>query len=146
MTPLFDAHLRPVAFFDGTYLFDIDNEWIAFHDRGQMFARGGRWLGPFNDGTCQDHDGMAVAWLAGSQPATGMKPARPMNPRLPLHPKRPLRPRTPLPPPPPLTPGGGGSKRSWAHWQGKDPEADKEVTRETAQSHMARIKAMLAGG
>ncbi|MEO5813089.1 MAG: UvrD-helicase domain-containing protein [Rhodanobacter sp.] len=32
------------------------------------------------------------------------------------------------------------------HWQGKDPEADKEVTRETAESHMAKIKAMLAGG
>ncbi len=32
------------------------------------------------------------------------------------------------------------------HWQGKDPEADKEVTRETAESHMARIAAMLAGG
>ncbi|HEY9512181.1 MAG TPA: UvrD-helicase domain-containing protein [Rhodanobacter sp.] len=32
------------------------------------------------------------------------------------------------------------------HWQGKDPEADKEVTRETAESHMARIKAMLADG
>ncbi len=31
------------------------------------------------------------------------------------------------------------------HWQGKDPEADKEMTRETAESHMARIKAMLAG-
>ena len=28
------------------------------------------------------------------------------------------------------------------HWQGKDPEADKEVTRETAESHMARIKAI----
>jgi ATP-dependent DNA helicase Rep len=32
------------------------------------------------------------------------------------------------------------------HWQGKDPEADKEVVRETAQSHMAKIAAMLAGG
>ena len=30
------------------------------------------------------------------------------------------------------------------HWQGKDPEADKEVTRETAESHMAKIAAMLA--
>jgi ATP-dependent DNA helicase Rep len=30
------------------------------------------------------------------------------------------------------------------HWQGKDPEADKEVVRETAQSHMAKIAAMLA--
>jgi ATP-dependent DNA helicase Rep len=32
------------------------------------------------------------------------------------------------------------------HWQGKDPEADKEAVRESAESHMARIKAMLAGG
>ena len=30
------------------------------------------------------------------------------------------------------------------HWQGKDPDADKEAVRETAESHMARIKAMLA--
>ena len=30
------------------------------------------------------------------------------------------------------------------HWQGKDPEADQEVTRETAQSHMQKIAAMLA--
>ena len=32
------------------------------------------------------------------------------------------------------------------HWQGKDPEADIATTRETAQSHMAKIKAMLADG
>jgi ATP-dependent DNA helicase Rep len=32
------------------------------------------------------------------------------------------------------------------HWQGKDPEADREAVRESAESHMARIKAMLAGG
>ena len=31
------------------------------------------------------------------------------------------------------------------HWQGKDPEADKEAVRETAESHMAKIAAMLAG-
>ena len=30
------------------------------------------------------------------------------------------------------------------HWEGKDPEADAQVTRETAQSHMAKIAAMLA--
>ena len=30
------------------------------------------------------------------------------------------------------------------HWQGKDPEADKQAVHETAESHMARIKAMLA--
>jgi ATP-dependent DNA helicase Rep len=29
------------------------------------------------------------------------------------------------------------------HWDGKDPAADKEVVREAAQSHMARIAAML---
>ncbi|MGA7440277.1 MAG: UvrD-helicase domain-containing protein [Luteibacter sp.] len=31
------------------------------------------------------------------------------------------------------------------HWDGQDPEADAEVKKETAESHMARIKAMLAG-
>ncbi len=31
------------------------------------------------------------------------------------------------------------------HWDGKDPEADAVVVRETAQSHMAKIAAMLAG-
>ena len=30
------------------------------------------------------------------------------------------------------------------HWQGKDPETDKQAVRETAESHMARIEAMLA--
>jgi ribosomal protein S18 acetylase RimI-like enzyme len=124
MTPLFDAKLRTVAFFDGTYLFDADNEWIAFAEHGHVFARGGRWLGAFKDGTCQDQDGQAVAFLAGSQPATGMKPARPMNPRLPLHPKRPLRPRMPLPPPYPLQPAGGWSKLSWAQWLGTEPVAE----------------------
>ena len=124
MTPLFDANLRPVAFFDGTYLFDLESEWLAFAEHGHVFARGGRWLGAFKDGTCQDHDGLAVAFLAGSQPTTGMKPARPMNPRLPLHPKRPLRPRTPLPPPYPLQPAGGWSKLTWAQWLGKEPVAE----------------------
>jgi len=32
------------------------------------------------------------------------------------------------------------------HWDGKDPEADAEVKMETAATHMARIRAMLAGG
>lgn len=31
------------------------------------------------------------------------------------------------------------------HWDGKDPEADAEVKKETAATHMARIRAMLAG-
>ncbi|GLQ98595.1 UvrD-helicase domain-containing protein [Dyella mobilis] len=31
------------------------------------------------------------------------------------------------------------------HWEGKDLEADKEAVRETAESHMAKIAAMLAG-
>ena len=132
MTPLFDATLRTVAFFDGTYLFDIGNEWVAFHDRGHVFARGGRWLGAFANGTCQDPDGLAVAFLAGSQPTTGMKPARPMNPRLPLHPKRPLRPRTPLPPPYPRQPAGGWSKLTWAQWLGTEPVA--EVDRAAADA------------
>ncbi|MEO8746794.1 MAG: 3'-5' exonuclease, partial [Rhodanobacter sp.] len=34
--------------------------------------------------------------------------------------------------------------RSDLHWQGEDAQADRQTTRETAQSHLARIKAMLA--
>ena len=124
MTPIFNAEVRLVGFFDGAYLFDLDNDWVAFHDRGNVFACGGRWLGPFKDGTFQDHDGRAVAWLAGARPATGMKPPPPMNPKLPLHPKRPLRPRTPLPPQHPMQPAGGWSKLSWAQWMGREPAAE----------------------
>jgi ribosomal protein S18 acetylase RimI-like enzyme len=127
MTPLFDANVRLVGFFDGTYLFDLDNAWIAFHDRGNVFACDGRWLGPLKDGTLQDHDGHAVAWVAGARPATGMKPPRPMNPKLPLHPKRPLRPRTPLPPPHPMQPGGGWSRLSWTQWLGREPVGQAAV-------------------
>ena len=123
MTPIFNSDVRLVGFFDGTYLFDLNNEWVAFHDRGHVFACGGRWLGPLKDGTFQDRDGWAVAWLAGSRPATGMKPPAPMNPKLPLHPKRPLRPRTPLPPAHPMQPGGGWSKLTWAQWMGREPVA-----------------------
>ena len=121
MTPVFDANVRLVAFFDGSHLFDVDNEWVAFHERGHLFTHGGRWLGALSDGTFQDQDGRAVAWLAGSRPATGMKPVRPMNPKLPLHPKRPLRPRTPLPPPQPMQPAGGWSTLTWAQWLGREP-------------------------
>ena len=121
MTPIFDRDVRLVGFFDGTHLFDLANEWVAFHERGQVFARGGRWLGPLDEGTFQDQDGRAVAWLAGAQPATGRKPVRPMNPKLPLHPKRPLRPRTPLPPPWPMQPAGGWSPLAWARWLGNEP-------------------------
>ena len=124
MTPIFDADVRLVAFFDGTYVFDLDNEWVAFHDRGNLFARDGRWLGPLKEGTLQDHDGRAVAWLAGSRPASGMKPPKPMGPKLPLHPRRPLRPRTPLPPPFPMQPGGGWSTVGWAQWLGREPVAE----------------------
>ena len=127
MTPIFDADVRLVGFFDGNYLFDLANEWIAFHDRGHVFARSGRWLGPLAGGTLQDEDGRAVAWLAGSQPSTGMKPGRPMNAKLPLHPKRPLRPRTPLPPPTPRQPGGGWSKMTWTQWLGREPVAPSTV-------------------
>ena len=121
MTPIFDANVRLVGFLADPYLFDTDNEWVAFCDRGQVFARGGRWLGPLSHGTLQDQDGRAVAFLAGSTPSTGMKSVRPMNPKLPLHPKRPLRPRMPLPPPWPMQPGGGWSSLSWNQWIGQAP-------------------------
>ena len=127
MTPLFDANVRLVGFFDGHCLFDLDNDWVAFHDRGNVFACDGRWLGPLSEGTFQDQDGRAVAWLVGARPTTGMKPVRPMNPKRPLHPKRPLRPRTPLPPPWPMQPGGGWSSLSWAQWLGRSPAPGEPV-------------------
>jgi len=123
MTPIFDANVRLVGFFDGTYLFDLSNDWIAFHDRENVFAPGGRWLGPLKDGSFLDADGKVVAWLAGARPATGMRPKPPMNPKRPLLPKRPLRPRTPLPPPVPMQPGGGWSPLTWAQWMGHEPVA-----------------------
>jgi len=138
MTPVYDSNVSLVGFFDGTYLFDLDNAWIAFHDRGNVFACDGRWLGPLKEGTLQDHDGRAVAWLAGARPATGMKPPRPMNPKLPLHPKRPLRPRTPLPPPFPMQPGGGWSRLSWAQWLGREPAGQAE----TVDAASLRIEAL----
>jgi GNAT superfamily N-acetyltransferase len=142
MTPLYDANVRLVGFFDGTCLFDVNNDWIAFHDAGDVFACDGRWLGPLKDGSFLDHDGMAVAWLAGSRPTTGMKPSPPMNPKRPLHPKRPLRPRTPLPPPVPMRPGGGWSKRTWAQWMGHAPVPDAVK----AEVSAVRIEAVAAGG
>jgi len=123
VTPLYDANVRLVGFFDGVYLFDLANEWIAFHDRGHAFAASGRWLGPVQDGIFLDLDGKVVAWLAGSRPTTGMKPTPPMDPKRPLPPKRPLRPRSPLPPPVPMQPGGGWSALSWAQWMGYEPVA-----------------------
>jgi ribosomal protein S18 acetylase RimI-like enzyme len=127
VTPLYDANVRLVGFFDGTHLFDADNAWIAFHDRANVFACDGRWLGPLKDGSFLDHDGRVVAWLAGARPTTGMKPSPPMNPKRPLHPKRPLRPRTPLPPPTPMQPGGGWSGQSWAQWIGHAPAAETRL-------------------
>ena len=124
MTPIFNADVRLVAFFDGTYVFDLANEWIAFHDRGNVFAASGRWLGPLQAGTFLDLDGKPVAWLADARPTTGAKPAPPMNAKRPLPPKRPLRPRTPMPPAAPLQPGGGWSKLSWAQWVGREPVAE----------------------
>ncbi|MFL6627949.1 MAG: GNAT family N-acetyltransferase [Vitreoscilla sp.] len=127
MTPIFDAHVRLVGFFDGLYLFDVANEWMAFHDRENVFAPGGRWLGALKAGTFLDAEGRAVAWLAGARPTTGMRPQPPMNPKRPLPPKRPLRPRAPLPPPAPMLPGGGWSPLTWAQWLGHEPVAAAAV-------------------
>jgi GNAT superfamily N-acetyltransferase len=116
MTPIFDAGHYHVGFFDGSYLFDVNNDWIAFHENGHIFASGGAWLGPLHHGSFLDREGQPVAWLAGTKPTAGLRPAAPPNGRRPLLPKRPLRPRTPLPPPRPLPPGGGWSKISWTQW------------------------------
>jgi ribosomal protein S18 acetylase RimI-like enzyme len=125
MTPVFDAATRLVAWFDGQYVFDLDLEWIAFHDKGDLFAsRIGGWLGPLLEGAFLDRSGKPVAWLAGSAPSGGVRPSPQLNAKRPLPPKRPLRPRTPLPPLRPLVPAGGWSSLSWDEWRGNAPSQD----------------------
>ncbi|MEP6505889.1 MAG: GNAT family N-acetyltransferase [Betaproteobacteria bacterium] len=126
MTPIFDADTRLVAWFDGQYLFDLANDWVAFHDRGNVFSTAGAWLGPLSHGSFLDREGRPVGWLAvpGARPTGGLRPSAPMNAMRPLPPKRPLHPRTPLPPGRPLPPSEGWSALTWLQWVGKAPVAE----------------------
>lgn len=58
MTPIYDANVQQVAWFDGENLFDLGLNWIAFHSSGHIFSSSNlRWLGPLNDGSFQDRSG-----------------------------------------------------------------------------------------
>jgi ribosomal protein S18 acetylase RimI-like enzyme len=124
MTPIFNGDNHLVAWFDGTYVFDLNTDWVAFHSHGHVFASTGGWLGALHQGSFLDHEGRPVAWLTGGRPMGGMRPSAPMNAMRPMAPKRPLRPRTPLPPSRPLPPSGGWSELTWQEWLGKAPLAE----------------------
>lgn len=117
MTPIFDRNSNMVAWFDGENVFDINQDWIAFHSNGHLFSSSSlAWLGALNSGGIQDQNGKAVAWLAGSRPSSSLRPLTPLRPLKPLQPLRPLRPLTPLKPLVQLAPLGGWSSLSWQQW------------------------------
>jgi ribosomal protein S18 acetylase RimI-like enzyme len=123
MTPIFDANCAHVGWFDGTHVFDMNVEWVAYHSNGNIFTSEmtGNWLGPLLEGSFLDRQARPVAWLQGTSPHGGTIPAAPMRAMRPLRPKKPLRPRTPLFPARPLTPGCGWSDVPWLTWLGRAP-------------------------
>ena len=123
MTPIFDADCQHVGWFDGTHVYDMSVDWIAFHAKGNVFTSrpSGDWLGPLHEGSFLDRQGRPVAWLQGTAPHGGLMPSAPMGAMRPLRPKKPLRPRTPLFPTKPLTPSSGWSPMSWLEWTGRAP-------------------------
>ena len=117
MTPVHDARTELLGWFDGTNLFDLNLDWVAFHRAGHLFSSvDAEWLGPLHAGSLLDRSGRVFAWLAGTTPAGSLSPARPMRPMRPLPPRRPLFPPKPLRPAPPLNPVGGWSGLSWLEW------------------------------
>lgn len=117
MTPIYDANVQQVGWFDGEHVFDLGLKWIAFNSSGNIFSSSTlKWLGPLNDGSFQDRGGKVVAWLAGSQPFSSLRPLTPLQPLRPLNPIRPLNPLRPLQPLRPLNPLSGWSLASWQQW------------------------------
>lgn len=117
MTPIYDRNVRQVAWFDGSNVFDLGLNLIAFHSDGHFFSSSSlKWLGPLDDGSLQDQGGKVVAWLADAQPSSSLRPLTPLRPLRPLSPLRPLNPHRPLQPLRPLNPLGGWSSLSWQQW------------------------------
>jgi hypothetical protein len=117
MTPIYDANVQQVGWFDGEYVFDLGMNWIAFHSSGDVFSSSTlKWLGPLDEGSFQDRDGKVVAWLADSQPCSSLRPLTPLRPLRPLSPLHPLTPLRPLQPLRPLNPLGGWSSVTWQNW------------------------------
>ncbi len=119
MTPIYDQRTNQVAWFDGTNVFDLGLNWVAFHSSGHFFSSATlAWLGPLSNGSLLDHSGKPVAWLAGSSPSSTLAPLTPLCPLRPLTPLRPLQPLNPLRPLNPLAPFGGWSGLQWQQWLG----------------------------
>ena len=134
MTPIFDADCRHIGWFDGTHVYDMSVDWIAYHSKGNVFTSlpSGDWLGPLHEGSFLDRRGRPVAWLQGTAPHGALMPSAPLRAMRPLRPKKPLRPRTPLFPTKPLTPSCGWSPVSWLEWTGRAPAPEAVAPAEAA--------------
>jgi len=117
MMPIFDREAGLVGWFDGYHLFDLNMNWVAFLDNGNLFSSNTlAWLGPFHQGSFLDTSGKPVGWLEGSNPTGTLKPLKPLEPLRPLKPLKPLKPFKPLKPLKPLQPLGGWSDLEWEDW------------------------------
>jgi len=119
MTPIYEAHARQVAWFEGEDVFDLNLNWIAFHSSGHIFSSNTlKWLGPLTEGSFQDRTGKVVAWIAGLQPTSSPRAQVPLRPLRPPNPPRPPHLARALPPPRPPSPDGGWSGSTWEMWVG----------------------------
>lgn len=115
MKAIFDKNCILVGWYEqqNKNVFSRELIWIGFVDGNYFFAKSGRWLGGFINGTFVDKAGKPVVWLEGYTPMAAkllMPPIQPMIPAQPLTPLRPLMPLTPLRP---LVPLGGWSIMKW---------------------------------
>ncbi len=101
MKPIFNRLGHPIAWLDGTTVFDSMAVARAFIARSSVFSFSATHLGFFTDGFFRDSDGAGVAFTEGATNGPKLPPlTRSLNrPNL-VSPSG--RPRPDLPPPPPL--------------------------------------------
>ena len=119
---MFDKSCQLILWLDEDYenLFDLNLNWIAFNDSGNVFSsRDLRWLGVLEGTTLLDTKGKPVFWSDPGEVASSLTPMKPLKPLMPLRPLRPLKPLNPLKPLRPLTPLGGWSSLSYKEWLGE---------------------------
>lgn len=115
MKAIFNRNCILVGWYDqqNKNVFSRELTWVGFVNNNYFFAKNGRWLGGFFNGTFVDKIGKPVVWLEGYTPMACNMLLHPLQPLIPLAPLTPLRPLTPLTPLRPLTPLGGWSMMEW---------------------------------